>query len=154
MDLRKVLIEANRGQISSDRSELIEGWQEAIDDLFDDITKRYLADYISDKLISVQRKFVMRSEKRLGSYDINELVLTAGANVIKLTPISRFVVDYDGRVDFHREGSAGRSYALLNKFSRGGNARWWIAAARELTRAQLLSKKRFQDALADIIRWI
>ena len=81
-----------------DRTVEKEAWLAAIDALYSDV-ERWLKPSISDGVAKVQRRQVTMTERHLGTYRAEELVIDAGGSKVRFKPVALHVVGATGRVD-------------------------------------------------------
>ena len=81
----------------------LDEWKKAVASLFDEV-RQLLADLKDADLLSFETRIIKLSEERLGTYEIDELLIAANGAEVVLQPIGRDVVGAAGRVDMYRVG--------------------------------------------------
>jgi hypothetical protein len=112
-------------QTSPDPATVIGRWQAAVSGLYD-IVLRNLEDYVESNLLSVNRKPVTRFEEHPGTYEIDELHLTAGPESIIFSPVGTQIIGGHGRIDVYRRGYSAHRYMLIWNGRAGNSAVWQI----------------------------
>lgn len=110
-ELTEFLRSKARGTDGIDGEALRREWLAAVEDLYSLIRDRYLASAIAAGFVKVRRQPKTITEQFLGTYDVDELVLEVGSEVVTFSPVGRTVLGAAGRVDL--EGDAGRLPVVL-----------------------------------------
>ncbi|HET6252287.1 MAG TPA: hypothetical protein VFE47_31665 [Tepidisphaeraceae bacterium] len=122
-------------------------WIAAIDGLYQIVTTEWLAPAIQNGLVQVDYRPKKITEDFLGTYEVREMVLRVGEEMVTFSPKGRNVIGVQGRVDL--VGEMGEVPLVVQQ---PGNE-WAILAPRSTpTRLIGLDEKTLLLALKDVMR--
>ena len=121
-------------------------WIQSVDDLYDVITKQYLAGPINDGSVTVSYEEKQVTEDYVGQYTIRVLVLQVGEEKVIFSPKGVNVVGASGRIDLR--GDTGEVTVV-----RQPKERWAVVATRTPTLKLVpLNEESLLDALRNVMR--
>lgn len=103
MSLREKLRQLNQLTEDAHPEEAISSWRAAVADLYTHV-RQYLAEYERESLVQFETRQVSRSEDILGTYDIDMLLVHMGLRNVVFSPVARYDLGGDGRVDMYVQG--------------------------------------------------
>src|SRR3546814_2714718 len=75
-----------------------EWWLDKLAELYELVNKS-LGDYVKSGDVSISRSPVTLHEEQLGSYQVDQLEILLGRQIVRLKPIGTFLIGARGRVD-------------------------------------------------------
>lgn len=75
-----------------------EEWLERLRYLYLQI-EEYLSDYTEEGLVNIRRRSMSLKEDKLGQYDVDQMFIHIGRQMVELTPIGTLLIGSAGRVD-------------------------------------------------------
>ena len=86
----------------------------------------FLAEDEQDGLVQFETRVVSRSEDVLGTYDIDLLLVQMGLRAIVFSPVARYDLGGDGRVDMYVQGHMAQALRLRWLASPAPDGAWAI----------------------------
>ena len=117
VDTLRQKLEKLKQESTVDRTAVIEEWLRAIDGLLARFTK-VLEPYVRDGLVVVHTGVEMLREDALGDYGVRSMSFEIGPRKIFLTPVGRYIVGAQGRVDLYAVGARASAHMLLRTKGR------------------------------------
>lgn len=99
-------IEKKEGKTSLAVNGVIDSFKNRVYEFYDCVTQNWLKELIKSQKIICSRKEISITEKDLGTYSLDEMILTFGRFVIRLTPIGTILWGTPGRIDMTYEGNS------------------------------------------------
>ncbi|MCI2078976.1 hypothetical protein ACWM9A_12550 [Acetobacter pasteurianus] len=100
-------------EINFDPKKELEDWKRNLKELYEKI-EGFLSSYIADGSIKIEHSNIHLTEDQIGSYEVQNSIITIGSEKVTLTPVGTLLVGTKGRVDV--EGGSGTSrLVLINK---------------------------------------
>jgi hypothetical protein len=118
-------------------------WLQHLDQLYASI-KEWLKPLEEEKLVLYWIEKIQLTEKIIGSYEVDVLVMNIGNQLISFDPKGTLIVGAEGRVDVHGERSIG---ILILKDSQ-----WLIAQRANRPLTVPFNKESFQDLLEKVMK--
>lgn len=106
--------------------------------------KKWLKEPEEKGLVTISEKDIELCEEYIGTYKISSLEILIGADRVQITPVGRFVVGAEGRVDIH---SMLNRYNLLYLSEKG----WLFRAEGKNEKFQQLTEEGFTKILKDLV---
>lgn len=126
MSLREKLQQLNHLAEDASTGETLDAWRRAIASLYDKV-RGYLAEYAKDGLVEFETRVVSRSEDALGTYDVDMLLVHMGPRSVIFSPVARYDLGGDGRVNMYVQGRMDHPMRLRWIGAPGTDGTWAIA---------------------------
>ena len=121
-------------------------WIAAIDRLYEQITKDYLAELVKDKIVAVSYPEKSITEDYIGQYTVRDLVLQVGDEKVVFSPKGTNIVGATGRIDLCGD------FGEVTLVQQPGE-RWGVVATRTPTLKVLpLDEESLLIALKSVMR--
>jgi len=153
MSLREKLRRMYTESEPADAKEATAEWRRTVGDLYAKV-REYFADYESEGLLTFEIRDVDRSEETLGTYSIGLMVLNMGHHAVVFSPVARYAVGGDGRVDIYVQGYLARRVRLRWLPTPPPAGTWaialeaWAVAGPALTKTvRPLTKETLEEAM-------
>jgi hypothetical protein len=123
-----------------------EEYLRAVDDLYRQI-ETYLAEPIATRQVVAFRRKKELTETYLGTYAVDDLVLTVGSEQVRFSPRGRNIVGAGGRVDVIGERSS--TFVIYNPAGRT----WAVVKSRSPLEVTPFDENTFTDVLGLVMRY-
>jgi len=123
-------------------------WLTSIDKLYKNINN-WLTPSIEENLVEISYEKNLLSEDYIGSYSVNNMILSVGFERVSLKPKGMIIMGSAGRVDLI--GENGTIWLLLEK-SQTDKFEWHIAVRTIRQKSWPLTEESFADALKSIMQ--
>ncbi|MFE1599363.1 hypothetical protein [Methylobacterium sp. ID0610] len=129
-------------------ADLVSAWRAEVSRLYDDIAE-WLLPYTDDGGIQLERHAKAASEESLGSYEIDQLDIVVGREIVRLDPQGTMVIGARGRIDMSHLGSGDPRVLVLT----GDEAApaWHLVDRTSRTRLTPLTKESLEAALEGLL---
>lgn len=107
-------IEKKEGSAALAANETIALFKQRVSQFYEHIEQDWLKELIETGKIVCAKREISVTEESLGTYPIDEMTLTFGRFVIRLTPIGTILIGSPGRIDMTYEGKS-RMFVLIDK---------------------------------------
>lgn len=136
-------IEKTEGKACLDVDSVIDSFKSRVAEFYKYVTEDWLKALIESHKINYSLNKISITENDLGTYSLDEMVLTFGKFVIRLTPIGTILLGTIGRIDMTYEGKS-RMFVLIDECIK--NAAMQMAKETKSNAVEednLIPKKRY-----------
>ncbi|QKJ31706.1 hypothetical protein HQ865_18685 [Mucilaginibacter mali] len=118
-------------------------WVSSVDRLFNDVSD-WLSPFLKESLLKIDRKNIHVYESYIGSYDVPQLDIVIGNDLISLVPKGTLILGAHGRVDI--QGPKGDAIILEKDWNV-----WEIANKTDKTKFYSFNKLAFEALVQHLI---
>lgn len=119
-----------------------EEWLTSLRTLFDQI-ETWLAEPTAEKLVKIVKRTIEIDEYKIGRYEVPQLLLYVGHDVVRVEPVGTLIIGAKGRVDL-KAASGSRKLVLTDQ---GG----WGLLETDRAIARKLDQEAFIEAIQSLL---